>query len=347
MPSIEEKELRDWFLLDKRSFPWRENATPYAVWVSEVMLQQTRASVVIPYFNRWMKRFPTLECLANAPLEEVLKAWEGLGYYSRARNLKLGAMQILQEGGVFPNSYEKLLAIKGIGPYTAGAILSFAFHQKAAAIDGNVTRVISRYRGISCDLATVRAKKQLEEETMTLLPEREPWIVMEALIELGATICLPNPNCNQCPLKTGCYSLANQVVNEIPLKKKRQETLFLQNQVVVIFFESEVLIEIKKEGKVLGGLSEFVSFPYVLDQEIEEEVAKRFSLDVLWQEDLYLEKQSFTKYQVDLYPCIVEAKEKKEVPGYIWVSFSSLREKFTFSSGHKRILLQIIENQGC
>ena len=344
MPSTGIDSLKEWFLLEKRSFPWREEySTPYAVWVSEVMLQQTRASVVIAYFKRWMQRFPTLESLAVAPLEEVLKMWEGLGYYSRARNLRQGAIQILEEGGSFPNSLEKLLKIKGIGPYTAGAILSFAFHQKSPAIDGNVARVVSRYKGVFGDLTTSKAKKRLEEETLSLLPEIEPWIIMEALIELGATFCLPNPNCSKCPLQSNCYSFAYEVTDQIPLKKKRQETLFLQNQVAVIFFGSDVLVEIKEEGKVLGGLAEFPSFPYLADQNIEEEVLKRLGLEVDWQEDLSSQKQSFTRYQVDLYPSILRAKEKKNVLGCLWVCLDCLVEEFTFSSGHKKVLSQLAE----
>ena len=343
MPILQIENLKKWFLQNKRSFPWRDFKTPYAVWVSEVMLQQTRASVVVAYFYRWMERFPTLFSLAEAPLEEIFKIWEGLGYYSRARNLKQGAIQILEEGGVFPNSLEKLLKIKGIGPYTAGAILSFAFHQKAAAVDGNVARVISRYKGIFGDLTSSKVKKALEEETLLLLPDVESWIVMESFIELGATFCLPaKPICSQCPLKESCYAHLHDVTGEIPLKKKRQETLFLQNQVVVIFYESEVLIEIKEEGKVLGGLAEFPSFPYSVHLEIEEEVKKKTNLETIWQEDLPLQKQSFTRYQVDLYPAILEAKEKKEVLGCSWHSIEDLSQSLTFSSGHKRILEEIL-----
>src|SRR3990167_2034802 len=151
--------LRDWFLKQKRPLPWRENPTPYSVWISEIMLQQTRASVVTEYFIRWMDAFPSIEKLARASLSEVLKIWEGLGYYSRARNIKQAADGLYLEKKDLPNSLEELLQIKGIGRYTAGAILSFAFHKKAAAVDGNVARVISRYFALEEDLSSGLGKK--------------------------------------------------------------------------------------------------------------------------------------------------------------------------------------------
>jgi A/G-specific adenine glycosylase len=343
MTCSEIKALQEWFLKQKRSFPWRESVTPYAVWVSEVMLQQTRASVVVEYFHRWMKKFPSLEDLAKAPLEEIFKVWEGLGYYSRARNLKEGALQILKEGKGFPSTHEELLKIKGIGPYTAGAILSFAFHQKAAAVDGNVIRVISRYQGIRGDISSSKVKKTLEHSTLSLLPEEEPWVVMEAFIELGATVCLPrNPDCSNCPLKKSCRANLCDLVEEIPAKKKRKETIYLHRQVVLLLCGEEVLVQIGEEGKVLGGLAEFPSFSYSAFSDLEEQIEQRYQITAYLQEELPLQKQSFTRYQVELYPVVFEVKEKKEVEGYFWHSLDTLERKLTFSSGHKRILQSLL-----
>lgn len=339
------ESLKAWFIENKRSFPWRESPTPYAVWVSEVMLQQTRASVVVSYFNQWMKRFPTLSSLASASLDDVFKVWEGLGYYSRARNLHKGAIQIEQNGGELPFTLEGLLEISGIGPYTAGAILSFALHQKAPAIDGNVERVISRYRGIEGDLKKEPSKTRLKEETFALLPDDEPWIAMEALIELGATHCLPNPTCNKCPLSETCFAYRNQATDLLPFKKKRQETIFLEKQVVILLdSEGNVLVQKKEEGKVLGGLAEFPSFPCLPDQDVEEEVKKLLGVEAVFQEDLKQENQSFTKYKVDLYPSILQVLQKMEVPGFFWYSLEDLAKDLTFSSGHKRILKQLLAN---
>lgn len=331
VPSV---KLKDWFIQEKRSFPWRESPTPYAVWISEIMLQQTRASVVIEYFMKWMRLFPSIDSVAKAPIEELIKAWEGLGYYSRVRNIQKAAMLLLQKGGNLPSSLQDLLQIPGIGPYTAGAIASFAFHQKAAAVDGNVARVISRYYGLEGEVK----RAVLEEKTLSFLPDDEPWVVMEALIELGATLCQKSPKCMGCPLQTECKAHLQDKTDSIPAKKKKQDSIYLHKQVVIILHKEEVLIEKKKEGQVLGGLMEFPSFPYE-----QETTSKHFFFPIEWIEDLPEEKQSFTKYQVDLSPSVFQALEKKEIDGYSWVKIDSLTS-LTFSSGHKRILNRFLFN---
>ena len=346
MPTSRIEGLREWFLQNQRNFPWRHGTDPYEVWVSEVMLQQTRASVVVPYFNRWKKQFPTLESLAQAPLEEIFKAWEGLGYYSRARNLKKGAQQIIEKGGVFPSTREELVNIKGIGPYTAGAILSFAFHQRAAAVDGNVVRVVTRYLGMEGSLETSQAKRRIEQETLALLPEQESWVVMEGLIELGALVCLPKqPKCYSCPLRKGCVAFLQQRVDQIPQKKEKKQTTFLQHQVLVFLSsDNSVLIQIQEEGKVLGGLAQFPFFSYQAIQDLEEEVKTAFPcLEVDKQEDLSMQKESFTRYQVELHPVLLSVKVKKEVLGYHWHSLEKLIHSFSFSSGHRRILRELYQ----
>ena len=335
------ESLREWFIQRKRFFPWRENPSPYAVWISEVMLQQTRASVVVDYFTRWMERFPTIASLAEAPISEVLKCWEGLGYYSRARNIKAAAESLHVKGESIPDTLEALLSIKGIGSYTAGAILSFAFHQKAAAVDGNVSRVVSRYFELEEDLTQVKAKKELQNKTLSLLPDKEPWVIMEALIELGATLCTGTPKCLECPLSTGCMSYLNGTTASIPLKKKRKETIYLHKQVALIVYDEEILIEIKEEGKVLGGLTEFPSFAYSLDSEVENQIEEHLGIKVKWQADLREERQSFTSYQVDLSPSLFYLSLKTEIPGFLWVKIDGLKS-LTFSSGHKRILHQLL-----
>ena len=182
--------LKAWFLKEKRDLPWRENASPYWVWVSEVMLQQTQVSVVVPYFIRWMKKFPTISALAAAQCEDVIKTWEGLGYYSRARNLHKGAQTIVSNyNGKLPKTRNELLAIKGLGLYTANAILAFAFKKKAAPVDGNVRRVLARYDGVYESIDKTKVQKEIQSRAEKLLPERQSYLISEALIELGALIC--------------------------------------------------------------------------------------------------------------------------------------------------------------
>ena len=180
--------LKKWFLIEQRDLPWRKINDPYAIWISEIMLQQTQVAVVIPYYLKWMQRFPTIQALAEAESDEVIKMWEGLGYYSRARNLHAGARYLIEFfGGILPNNESDLAKIKGLGPYTIGALLSFAFHQKKAAVDGNVMRVMARCYELDDDIAKSKTQKKIRHLVEEILPEDESWIVNEALIELGAT----------------------------------------------------------------------------------------------------------------------------------------------------------------
>ncbi len=328
---VEIAKLTSWFLAHKRSFPWREKISPYGVWISEVMLQQTRASVVVSYYRRWMTRLPTLEALANASLEEVMKLWEGLGYYSRVRNIKKAAEYLLQEHkGAVPVVLEDLKKVPGIGSYTAGAILSFAYHQRAPAIDGNVSRVIARYHGIADLLERADTKKKIEATTSLWLTDAEPWVAMEALIELGALVCLPTPRCWECPLKQGCRAYLERKVEIIPLKKKRKQTVHLACRVWVISCQDSLLIYQKQEGKVLEGLFEFPSADLYSQEE-------PFSFLIQWIEDLPMQKQSYTHHALELYPAYYEAKEQTAVDGYRWVPYKEC-DRLSFSSGHKKIL---------
>jgi A/G-specific adenine glycosylase len=321
------QRLKEWFLEQKRDLPWREDKTPYRVWISEVMLQQTQVAVVIPYFHRWMQKFPTLEALGKASIEEVTKAWEGLGYYSRARNLHKAAQEILIEHqGEIPRDAEKLDKLPGFGPYTVGAVLSFAFHLRAPAVDGNVIRVLSRYFASSED--TTR-RNHYESLTELVLPIEEPWVVMEALIELGATVCQKKARCLECPLRADCRAFLEGRVSDFPVKKRGPETVYLKRQVAVIIHGDEVLVRQEKEAKVMEGLYEF---PY---EEINLKLKKVKTLPLV--------KHGFTRYNVTLYPSIYYAETKSQIQGYEWRKWSDL-EKLPFSAGHRRIL-EILKNE--
>ncbi len=320
-------KLKEWFLDERRELPWREERTPYRVWISEVMLQQTQVVVVIPYFLRWMERFPTVQALAKAPLEAVIKAWEGLGYYSRARNLHRAAQQIsLDFGGVIPSERHHLEQLAGFGPYTVGAMLSFAFQQKAPAVDGNVVRVLSRFFG-SDKWASDR--KHYEALTLSLLPEEQPWVMMEGLIELGALVCQRKPKCDVCPLRQDCVSYRDGTALSFPKKKKPPVTIFLKRQVAVICWEDEVLVKREGEGKVMADLYEF---PYAA---LDEPLPVNLPLEKI--QEFPLVKQGFTRYNATLYPTLYQATEKREVEGFEWKKKDELFH-LPFSSGHKRIL---------
>lgn len=215
-------ELLEWYRMARRDLPWRRSRDPYHIWVSEIMLQQTRVDTVIPYFNRFIDKFPTLRDLAEAPEEEVLKHWEGLGYYSRARNLQAAVKEVVAEyGGSVPNRKQDVSGLKGVGPYTAGAILSIAFNQPEPAVDGNVMRVLSRYFLIEDDIARPATRMPMEALARELIPEGEAADFNQALMELGALICTPkSPACLLCPVMAHCAGRLEGRERELPVKSK-------------------------------------------------------------------------------------------------------------------------------
>lgn len=342
MQTQEIEKLRDWFLSQKRDLPWREKATPYAVWVSEVMLQQTQASVVIPYFMRWMERFPTVEALAKAPIEEVLKEWEGLGYYARARNLHQGARYIAEHcSGQIPSLAQELLKIKGLGPYTVGAILNFAFHQKAAAVDGNVLRVLTRYYGLSDDICKPKTVKKIQTLTHELLPDEEPWVISEALIELGATTCMRQPKCMECPLNGSCRAFLTGQSHLLPVKSTQTTITPLVRTVAVVMHSNHFLVKQGVKGKIMADLFEFPYFemPHADVSFADQQacVIKGLNLDLQWQHELPKVKHSFTRYRALLLPHLYQSSSRKKIEGYEWLPLNAIK-KLPFSSGHRRIL---------
>lgn len=342
MKVLDIKCLKDWFFRFRRPLPWRENSSPYAVWVSEVMLQQTQASVVIPYFQRWMRLFPTVQALAAASYEEVVKAWEGLGYYSRVRNLHEGARYLVHyQGGELPEEVSVLQKIKGIGPYTMGAIRSFAFKQKAAAVDGNVLRVFSRLFAIENPIDQQKTRRQIEKLVMEILPDNEPWIIMEALIELGALVCQKKPHCMNCPLKGSCLAFQNKKIAIFPKRRKKIPTTFLHRLVTIIQNDTCILLTRREQGEVMAGLWEFPYF--TLSQPLEDvsnwhtHIENHFSLRLTYHQSLPEQSHGFTRYKAFLYPHIWRTIDTLEISNHTWVPLKELTCK-PFSSGHRRLL---------
>lgn len=332
--------LEKWFEENQRDFPWRINRTPYRVWISEVMLQQTRASVVIPYFLRWMELFPDVKSLYMASLDQVIKAWEGLGYYSRARNLHSAAREIVEKfGGEIPSSEESLLSIRGFGPYTVGAIRSFAFQQRAAAVDGNVLRVIARYFCIEEDISKNATRLKIAEKAEELLDPQIPWVTAEALIELGATICGVKPRCEICPLQEKCRSFHLGRAEYLPLKKKEKTATLLLRPVFIVKSEGFVLVKKGEKGKVMADLYEF---PYIEASSMKNVVAKA---NKMFKGLEFLGKltpcsHTFTKYKAQLFPYLFKA-DHQFPSAFEWVEISRLKE-LPFSSGHRKILTQLL-----
>lgn len=309
------------------------------------MLQQTRASVVVPYFERWMKQFPTVEALAKAPLDAVIKAWEGLGYYSRARNLHQGARQMVEfYGGQIPETKEALGKIRGLGPYTIGAILSFGFHKRMAAVDGNVKRVLSRYFSIEETISRPSVLRKIEERAESLLDEKEPWVTVEALIELGSSVCSPKPRCLDCPIRSGCLGYAQGKASSLPIKTAVSPPTQLIRLVAVIESEERVLIRKGGAGKIMADLYEFPYFEMKNQmwtiQKLIKAVKSEHLLDVRWVKNLKTVEHSFTRYKAQLTPHVLSAKVRAPVLGWQWIPKEEM-SKLPFSSGHRKIAMQI------
>lgn len=333
---FEADALKSWFRKEKRTLPWRVNPTPYAVWISEIMLQQTQVAVVLEYFLKWMSHFPNITALATAPLSEVIKLWEGLGYYSRARNIHAAAQIIVAKySGKLPCSHAELLMLPGIGAYTAGAILSFAYHQKAAAVDGNVIRSLARYFGITDNVDLNSTRTKIWEIADNILPEQEPWAVTEGLIELGAMVCKKDPQCWACPIRSGCAAFRLEMQDTLPKRNERAKCIKLEREVFVICCRDEVLVKKVKEKEIMAGLYEF---PY------REKKSKNshflFNFEALLIQKLPIVEHSFTKYRAKLYPKIWQICRKTDLAEYCWVHQGELT-KLPFSSGHKKIVLEL------
>ncbi len=336
------KSLKKWFLEHKRELPWREDPSPYAVWVSEVMLQQTQVQVVMPYFERWMQRFPSIAHLASASLDEVIKLWEGLGYYSRARNLHAGAQYIVEHhAGILPSTYEALAKIKGLGPYTIGAILSFAYRQRVSAVDGNVLRVIARYCALPDDIAKGTSQRKFREIAQVLLPEHEPWIISEALIELGATVCQKKPKCAHCPLQRTCQAFARGLQDELPKKTRDSRSEAIFRSVAILIGKGHVLVRRAQKGEIMSDLHEFPYFETdsqgMTSRMLIKHVQNNFQIKATETQVLPVVTHSFTRYQVTLYPIVLACTSTPQVVGYNWVPMEQLKT-LAYSSGHRRIL---------
>lgn len=269
------RPLLVWYDAGRRILPWREEPTPYHVWLSEIMLQQTRVEAVKPYYDRFLQYLPDIESLAAVEEEQLLKLWEGLGYYNRARNLKKSAMQIVAEyGGEMPGEYEQLIRLAGIGSYTAGAIASIAFHKAVPAVDGNVLRILSRLRLDDRDILDARVKKSIEEELKSVIPQDRPGDFNQALMELGAMVCIPNgnPKCEVCPWQELCQARIQDRIAEFPRKTPKKARKIEKKTVLVILDEHYVALHKREDRGLLAGMYEFP----MLDGHLSEEKVLSF-----------------------------------------------------------------------
>ncbi|CAM4075778.1 A/G-specific adenine glycosylase [Flavobacterium antarcticum] len=267
------KQLIKWYLQHKRNLPWRETQNPYLIWLSEIMLQQTRVAQGLPFYEAFVSAFPTVFDLANASEEQVLKLWQGLGYYSRARNLHYTAKFVANDlKGKFPNNYKQLLELKGVGDYTAAAIASFSFDEVVPVVDGNVFRVLSRVFQVETDISNASAKKEFQELALELMPKNNPAVFNQAIMEFGALQCVPkNPNCEICIFNDSCLALRNNKITALPVKTKK--TKVTNRYLNYLIFEDEVkntLIQKRSAKGIWHNLYEFPLIETANDVGLEE-----------------------------------------------------------------------------
>lgn len=349
--SFQTKLLR-WYSKNARDLPWRRTKDPYKIWVSEIMLQQTQVDTVIPYYNKWIKSFPSVEKLAKAPLSKAMNHWAGLGYYRRVRMLHEGVRQIQKEKkGKIPNTVEELIKLKGVGKYTAGAIASIAFEQRAPILDGNVIRILTRIFAISSDISNTKTIKKLWEIAEKVLPNKNIGSFNQAMMELGATICLPNnPSCLICPVRSLCAAHKKGKETQYPIKKNKIKLEKRKTATLIFRKDRSVLIEKQpKEGR-WGGLWMFPHW------ESKKEMLKVVGAGFPCPNSRHKKggktpplrrvmavKHGFTKYQIDLEVFQIETSHQKPITRknrLKWVKITDLKN-YAFPSPHQKIVKKV------
>jgi A/G-specific adenine glycosylase len=343
-----QRQLIDWYGKNHRKLPWRDTRDPYYIWVSEVMLQQTRVDTVIPYFLNFIEKFPTIEALAQAHEEAVLKAWEGLGYYSRVRNLQRGARVVMaQYDGLVPNNLHEIRKIPGIGPYTAGAILSIAYDKPVPAVDGNVMRVFSRLFCIENDIADGKTKNEMEKIGNVVVPEDNPSFFNQGLMELGALICTPlSPKCVACPIYGKCCAAEKGIQNELPIKKKKQAAKDVALEVALVWKKDKLLLMKRPTDGLLASLW---AFPAVEKEgswepgtSIMQELKEHYGVTVGKIAYAFDAHHVFThlKWNMKVYDCELSAEEKIEYPQIQWVTLEETKN-YAIPTAFMKVLKKI------
>lgn len=319
-------DLLEWYGKNARELPWRKCQNPYYIWISEIMLQQTRVEAVKGYFTRFIERMPDVESLANISEDELLKLWEGLGYYNRARNLQEAAKTIVKEyNGKLPEEYTELKKLKGIGSYTAGAIASIAYNKRVPAVDGNVLRVMKRLEGSYDDILKASVKKKLEDDLMEIMP-KQAGAFNQAIMDLGAMVCLPNgkPHCDECPLKKYCIACNNNSVMEIPVKKSKKTRRIEEKTILLLEYQGKYAIQKRKNKGLLAGLWELPSIDGKMNMEQIAEVMKEEELEIIALGEC---KHIFSHIEWHMIGYHIKLQEKTKKK-YQWASSKELGERY-------------------
>ncbi|UCG06051.1 MAG: A/G-specific adenine glycosylase [Desulfobacterales bacterium] len=340
-----QKNLIDWYLNNHRSLPWRKTEDPYRIWVSEAMLQQTQVSTVLPYYRKFLQKFPTIKHLARAELHDVLKVWEGLGYYARARNLHRAAGNVQQQyQGVIPTTWNQFRKLPGVGDYIAAAVLSIAFGLPYAVVDGNVKRVLARLQCIAAPLNNSTSTKRFKETAEALKDTQMPGTYNQALMELGAIICKPkHPLCDRCPVQRFCLAYQTKTVAEYPKKKAARQTPQYHIAIGVVFKNGRVLITQRKPDGLLGGLWEFPGGKIKKGESAEaacvREIKEEVSLQVAVIDHLAQVKHAYTHFKItmEIFCCNYKSgRVKRNGPvAHRWIKLDEIDQYALPRANHK------------
>ena len=333
-----------WYRENARALPWRSEPTPYHVWVSEIMLQQTRVTAVLDYYRRFLEAVPDAAALAELPQDQLMKLWQGLGYYSRARNLQKAAKQITdRHGGVFPNTYEEIRALAGVGDYTAGAIASIAFGLSVPAVDGNVLRVTARITGDSGDISTPAMKKKVTQALAEIIPPDVPGDFNQAMMELGATVCLPNgaPLCERCPAAGFCRAFQEGRTGELPVKSVKKARRVEARTIFLLFHGDRVALRRRPGRGLLAGLWEY---PNELTDGTDW--PERWGLSPSALEKAGSGKHVFTHIEWHMNALAGELDRPDLPEGWVWAGREALRDVYAVPNAFRSFEQAVLDRLG-
>jgi A/G-specific adenine glycosylase len=347
--------LLEWFVRNQRPLPWRISYSPYEIWISEVMLQQTRVETVIPHYLQWLKRFPTLQAIAAAPEDEILKHWEGMGYYARAQNIQKTARILVAEcAAQFPGDHQAILRLPGIGPYTAGAIMSLAFKQDVPAVDGNVERVLARLFDIKTPVKERETRAFIRALAQGLIPKGEARNFNQALMELGAVVCVPrNPSCGACPIDRYCASLRLGIVQERPVPARKKKTVAVEAALGVLVRERRIFIQKRGASGLMPGLWEFPGGKIKAGESPEQALVREFSeelgIKIHPLHKLSVIKHKYTSFKVTLHCFLCRASDERQEPviraavASRWVTTEEIAQ-FAFPAANGQLIKRLQAN---
>ncbi|MBN2412771.1 A/G-specific adenine glycosylase [candidate division KSB1 bacterium] len=348
------KKLTTWFESELRDLPWRNTKDPYKIWISEIMLQQTQVNKVIPYYLKFIESFPDIHSLANADLSHVLKIWEGLGYYGRARNLHKAAKEIIKNfQGLFPDDFESVRKLPGIGLYTAAAIMSIAFKQDYAVVDGNVRRVLCRLFTITGNPKSGQGKKIIQQQAQSLLATENPGDYNQAIMELGALICTPRlPKCRLCPVAEFCQAQKSGLQHEYPIKTAKKPRPHNIIAAGIIYKGDKILIARRPENGLLGGLWEFpggkLEDGETPEQAVKREILEELGISVKVNDLFAIINHQYTHFTITLYVYNCEyisgMPETLGCADWRWVTLKEM-DKYAFPRANRKILDQLLKTE--